>query len=168
MQQHLLPRLRKGVHAVCAWYATVMLVCMLAVVMLQVILRNSIGFPMPWAEEVSVYMQVSLALFGSAFVMIEKGQLYVDSFVDRFPVKFKALANITTLSIQLVFIGLVVYFSKESLMHASRVQIISLGISLIWAYLAIPVTFAFMFLETLLQLIEALAALFSKKTGGDA
>lgn len=159
------PKLRKYVHTACLWYCAIIFVLMLGVVLFQVFLRNILGIPMPWAEEASIYMMVSLGLFGSAFVMIEKGLLFVDMIINKFPKKLRQLTLTLTLLLQVLFVSLIVYFSIGSMEYAGDVQAISLGISMQLPYLSIPIAFSLMLFELLLQFAESIYVLFSHEEG---
>ena len=168
MSPPFFPRLRTFLHTVCGWYCVAVFVLMLGVVLMQVFTRNLAGLPMPWAEEASIYLMISLALIGSAFVMLEKGQLCVDLIVNKFPVTLRRVTTIATLALQAVFVGLIIYFSFGSLEYAGRVQAISLGITMQAPYVSIPVAFGLIFLELCIQLAESVYALFAGERGGGA
>ena len=168
MSPPFFPKLRKGLHTACIWYCLTIFALMLGVVLLQVLTRNILGLPMPWAEESSIYMMISLGLLGSAFVLMERGQLCVDLIINKFPVTPRNILHILMLCIQILFVGLIVYFSFGSLEYASRVQAISLGITMRVPYLSIPIAFGLMLLELFFQLAEALYTQFSARRGGAA
>ncbi|MSS28280.1 TRAP transporter small permease subunit [Desulfovibrio sp. PG-178-WT-4] len=162
----ILRKFRRGIHRICRWYCILMLAGMLVIVGMQVLLRNLLGIPMPWAEESSVYMMISLAVFGSVFVLSERGHLYVECFIDRLPFRLRALLKALLLLVQAAFIALILFHSAGALEHAARVQAVSLGISMFLPSLSIPVAFALIFLETLFQFVDLLLHCFSKSARG--
>lgn len=136
---------------------------MLLVVALQVLLRNILHIPMPWAEEATIYMMIALAMFGSVFVIMEKGQLYVELLVKALPLPVRQAVRIIVLVVQIVFMGSIIWFSRESLAHAANVEAISLGISMLLPYLSIPVAFFLMAAELFFQLVDAILAIRHKE-----
>jgi C4-dicarboxylate transporter DctQ subunit len=159
------PTLRRRIHAACVWYCLGAFVLMLGVVLLQVLMRNVLGLPLPWAEEASIYLMISLGLFGSAFVMMEKGHLCVDMVVGKFPEGLRLAVSIATLLVEMVFVCLILFFSLGSLEYADKVAAISLGISMWLPYLSIPGAFAVILLEILLQLADAVYELVASCRG---
>lgn len=166
MSPPFFPTLRKRLYALCVRYCVVVFVLMLGIVLMQVFTRNILGLPMPWAEEASIYLMISLGLFGSAFVMIEKGQLRVDMIINKFPAAARYGVTAMTLTAQIAFAALIIYFSFGSLEYAGKVQAISLGTSMWLPYVSIPVAFGLMLLEMLIQLAESLYAIFAADSGG--
>ena len=83
--------------------------CMLVIISSQVALRNLFLLPMSWAQELSLYMMIYLALFGSVFVLHEKGHLHVDTLVILFPEKLQRAIRAALLAIQTVFFGGIVW-----------------------------------------------------------
>lgn len=166
MITHLFSVWRKRLYKACTTLSSAILCTMLVVIFVQVILRNFYGIPMPWAEEVSTYLMIALALFGSVFVMYEKGHLYVDSIITLMPGKIKILCAVVTTLLQCIFFAIIIYFCIFSLQHASNVQSMSLGISMLLPYMAIPVAFTLMFLEILFQCIELICILYRQCLGG--
>ncbi|WP_279076035.1 TRAP transporter small permease [Bilophila wadsworthia] len=147
---------RQHIHAFCSLLCTLLLTAMIVIIALQVMLRNILSIPMPWAEESTVYMMIALAMYGSVFVIIEKGHLYVEVLVKNLPFFARQAVKIVVLAIQIIFMGTIIWFSQESLAHAAHVEAISLGISMQVPYMAIPIGFSLMSLELFFQMIDAI------------
>lgn len=147
---------RRHVHAFCSLLCTLLLTVMIAIIALQVLLRNVLSIPMPWAEEATVYMMIALAMYGSVFVILEKGHLYVEVLVKNLPFFARQAVTIFVLAIQIIFMGTIIWFSRESLAHAAHVEAISLGISMQVPYMAIPIGFSLMSMELFFQIIDAI------------
>lgn len=147
---------RRHVHAFCSLLCTLLLAAMIVIIALQVLLRNVLSIPMPWAEESTVYMMIALAMYGSVFVIMEKGHLYVEVLVKNLPFVARQAVTILVLAIQIIFMGTIIWFSRESLAHAAHVEAISLGISMQIPYIAIPIGFSLMAMELFFQIIDAI------------
>lgn len=147
---------RGALSALCKWMCVLVMTCMLVIISSQVALRNLFLLPMSWAQELSQYMMIYLALFGSVFVLHEKGHLHVDTLVILFPDGLQRAIRAAILALQATFFAAIVWYSIGALGYAANVQAISLGVSMWMPYLALPVAFGLMLLETLFQFIDAL------------
>lgn len=154
---------RRFIYALCAKLCILLLTLMLLIVALQVLCRNVMHLAMPWAEEATVYMMIALGLFGSVFVIMEKGQLYVELLVARLNFYAQRIVRIVILIVQIAFMAAIVWFSRGSLEHASHVEAISLGISMFIPYLAIPVAFSLMAVELVFQVADAVIEMVQKR-----
>ena len=158
-------KLRQFIHDVCVKLNLLLLGIMLAIIALQVAFRNVLKIPMPWVEEASVYMMVALALYGAVFVLHEKAHLRVDRLIEYFPPKLKALVEIILMLMQAAFMLAVVWYSQDSLAQASKVEAVSLGVSMFIPYLSIPIAFFLLFLETCFQVFDAARRLLAGSHG---
>lgn len=147
---------RRHVHAFCSLLCTLLLAVMIVIIALQVLLRNVLSIPMPWAEESTVYMMIAVAMYGSVFVVIEKGHLYVEVLVKKLPFFARQAVTIFVLALQILFMWTIIWFSRESLAHAANVEAISLGISMQVPYISIPLGFSLMSMELFFQIIDAI------------
>ncbi len=155
MQEPICKTLRQYILKACKLLCISFMFAMLAIVFLQIVLRNFSTIPIPWAEESSIFMMIALGLFGSVVVLIEKGHLFVECVLQLFPIKLQKIIGILILIVQMVFFAIIIYFSMGSIDHAANVRAVSLGISMVLPFSAVPLSFTLILLETFFQTIDA-------------
>lgn len=67
----------------CRWAIGAALLGVLAMLLLQVLVRYVLPFPLPWVEEVAVYMSGYVAMIGAAVCLRQGYHLQVDLFSAR-------------------------------------------------------------------------------------
>lgn len=86
----------------CGWVMGLALLGILAMLLLQVLVRYVLPIPLPWAEEVAVYLSGYIAMIGAAVCLRRGNHLTVDLFTEFLGSKTRALHG--------VFVYLVVAF----------------------------------------------------------
>jgi TRAP-type C4-dicarboxylate transport system permease small subunit len=129
---------------------------MAVVVLLQVIFRYILNFPLFWTEELARYCLVWSSLLGSA-VAVKRGQhIAVTIFVERLPPGLRRGLTILAL-ISVAAILAVILWGGIQLVAITRAQISpALRISMSVPYLAVPVGAALMLLHTMVGIFETL------------
>jgi len=122
-----------------------LMVAITAVVFLQVISRYVFNYPFDWPEEMARYLFVWVALLGAALALRRGAHFSIDALVKRFPASWRLIVPLlihTTLGI----FTLVVSVKGFQLALRVREQLSpGMEISMAYAYLSVPVSFAIMF-----------------------
>jgi len=122
-----------------------LMVAITGVVFLQVISRYVFNYPFDWPEEMARYLFVWVALLGAALALRRGAHFSIDALVKRFPAKWRLVVPLlihTTLGI----FTLVVSVKGFQLALRVREQLSpGMEISMAYAYLSVPVSFAIMF-----------------------
>ncbi len=131
---------------------------MAVVVLLQVIFRYILNFPLFWTEELARYCLVWSSLLGSA-VAVKRGQhIAVTIFLEPLPpVLRRGLTMIALISVAAIL--LIILWGGIQLVTITRAQISpALRISMSVPYLAVPAGAALMLLHTMAGIFETLTA----------
>ena len=120
------------------------LVMLLVTLALQVISRFMFEFPIAWTEELARALQIWLVFVGAAIGMHRAEHFVVEIFMERceFPGKI-----IVARAIDLLVVGffcLLAWSAAQVTLHGSGQTMPTLGVSVAWAYSAVPVGCALM------------------------
>ena len=132
---------------------------MAVVVLLQVIFRYVLNFPLFWTEELARYCLVWSSLLGSA-VAVKRGQhIAVTIFLERVPPGLRrGLTMIALISVAAILT--IILWGGIQLVAITRAQISpALRITMSVPYLAVPVGAALMLLHTIVCIFETLRSL---------
>ncbi len=131
---------------------------MAALVIYQVAARYGLGRPPSWTEELARYLQVWLVLL-AAPVCLERGlHLAVDYVTPRLPATPRRIVRTGVLLLILVFSTLLLVYGVR-LLRVAAVQVSpALGISMVWPYLALPVSGALLALESIVLIAKGKSA----------
>ena len=113
---------------------------MAALVIYQVSARYLFGSPPSWTEELARYLQVWLVLLASP-VCVRRGlHLAVDYVTPRLPSGARVAFRTGVLLISGVFCLALAFYGMRLLAVAGLQTSPALGISMVWPYLAIPIS----------------------------
>lgn len=120
--------------------AALALALMAALVIYQVGARYLLDSPPSWTEELARYCQVWLVLL-AAPVCVRRGMhLAVDLLTPRLPLRLAAVIRVGILTLVGVF-GLTLALHAVPLLGVAALQTSpSLGVSMVWPYLALPLS----------------------------
>lgn len=119
--------------------ATVALIGILAITIVNVFCRFILNEPFAWAEEVSIGLFVWLVFIGISSAMKREGHIGVDYFVEKLPRPLKIVAIVVrAAAIYFVLIFMFVYLGYDLMAQASSKLTPVLGISYQWIDLAVP------------------------------
>jgi len=139
----------------CALLIVLTGTAMTVIILMQVFFRFVVYVPFPWSEEAARFLMIWMAMFGSVIAFRRGRHIGVRVMVERLPpgVYDRWLAPLVQLSI-LVFLGTMCWQGWQFALR-SRSQISpALDISMIYAYLAIPVGMAMMALDVAADLLH--------------
>ncbi len=124
-------------------------------VIYQVASRYLFGNPPSWTEEMARYLQVWLVLLAAPICLARGMHLSVDYLTPKLPAGPRFLVRTAVLALIALF-SLVLTVYGFRLLHVAALQVSpALGISMIWPYLAVPVSGALMSLVTLALFVES-------------
>ena len=149
---HLLNVWSQRINTFLERVSALLFIVMTFIVWAQVFLRHLLGGGIVWAEEISKYMMVWMALLGSAVVYYENGHIAIEFIIS----KFRCLRGIRIFHVVVslfLFVLLIIYgfdyaeFGKRLISPAS-------GLRKFWPYLAIPVGGIFLLLQGVIRLLK--------------
>lgn len=123
------------------------LVMLLITLALQVISRFLFEFPIAWTEELARALQMWLVFVGAAIGMHRAEHFVVELFMQRchFPGKAIIARGVDVLVV--AFFCILAWNAAQVTLHGSSQTMPALGVSVAWAYLAIPLGCALMALH---------------------
>ena len=155
-QEAILQRISDIISRITEVILIIVLSTMAVVVLLQVIFRYVLNFPLFWTEEFARYCLVWSSLLGSA-VAVKRGQhIAVTIFMERFPPVLRRGLTIVAL-IAVAVILTIILWGGIQLVAITRAQISpALRVSMSVPYLAVPVGAALMLLHMLVFIFETI------------
>ncbi len=139
----------------CALFIVITGTAMTVIILLQVFFRFVVYMPFPWSEEAARFLMIWMAMFGSVIAFRRGRHIGVRVLVERMPPGFfdRYLAPLIQLSI-LAFLCTMGWQGWQFAMR-SRFQISpALEMSMVYAYMAIPVGMAMMALDVAADLLQ--------------
>lgn len=144
--------LGRTVNSILEKICLIMLVGMTCIIWLQVFYRYFLRVGLPWAEEVSKYLMVWMALLGAAIVLYEQSHVSIDFFIEKLGI-IRPL-KILHLLLGIAFFVLMIIYGFDYAFFGMRLISPATGIRRFWPYLAIPVGGIFLFLQSIILLIR--------------
>lgn len=135
---------------------------MVFITFILVISRFVFSYSFPWVEELTRYLLVWLVLLGAAVVLRTDKHISVNFFTDYFADSLKTILNIIfqLLIISYLLILAVVGYRTANMMWIFKSP--SMGFSLFWVYLALPVSSVIMIVYAINNVIDYVAGLINK------
>jgi TRAP-type C4-dicarboxylate transport system permease small subunit len=113
---------------------------MATLVIYQVAGRYLFGNPPSWTEEMARYLQVWLVLLAAPICLARGMHLSVDYLTPKLPAGPRFLAR-TVVLVLIALFGLILTIYGISLLSVAVLQVSpALGVSMVWPYLAVPVS----------------------------
>ncbi|MFT5697461.1 MAG: TRAP-type C4-dicarboxylate transport system permease small subunit [Desulforhopalus sp.] len=146
-------KLNEAVAFVERWTLTVLFIGMLICGALQIVARFILHTPIPWSEELLTYSFVWTSFLGASLAINSLSHFNVDVLVVRLPTKISHPLLYLVWTIMAVF-TVFLFYKGLVLTQVNVYQTMDvIPISMFWAYLALPVSSAFMFVHTIERLI---------------
>lgn len=140
------------------WIAGSLLVSGLGVMLYQIFLRYILNHPTTWQDEISRYLVVWGALIGSAVAIRDNEHIKVDVLYQFFPKKIKWITDLFANIVMLAFFAFMVFYGsmlvKEKYITG---QSSYSGFSLWIIYLSLPLSGAFMSIQTLVNIFKPMS-----------
>ena len=128
----------------------------------QVAARYVMKLPFPWMEELARYLMIWAAMLASSVAVRRHAHVGVTLLTSRLPVKWFLLSTIIAYAGMLAFLWVLIRHGWAISVFVERQRTTTLGISMFWAYLAVPVGASFMALQVVVHLFNAIIS-FQKK-----
>jgi TRAP-type C4-dicarboxylate transport system permease small subunit len=93
--------------------AGVILLCLTASVLIEVVMRYLLSRPTRWAVEFSEYMLVYIAFLAGAWVLREEGHVKIEILIDILPARAQAVLHAVTSWVGVIVSGLFFWFSAS-------------------------------------------------------
>ena len=135
---------------------------LVVLISVDVFLRYVVGRPTPFAEELARYCLVWVGFLGASLAIKHGSHISLLLFYERFPQKVKKHCALIALLLVLFFLGLLLVTSLIFIPKQIDQISPSLGISLFWAYLSVPVGSILM----IIQVVQKISQLRASWRGG--
>ena len=132
---------RKPVELACG----ALMVAIPAVVFLQVVSRYVFNYPFDWPEEMARYLFVWVALLGAALALRRGAHFSIDALVKRLPAGWQRIVPLLVHTILGIFTLAVSVKGFQLALRVNEQLSSGMAISMTYAYLSVPVSFAIMF-----------------------
>jgi TRAP-type C4-dicarboxylate transport system permease small subunit len=119
----------------------------------EVALRGLAGTSLIVTDELSRYLMIWTAMLAATVLVYENGHLRTTILPDALPARAARAVYIVADVIVLSFLGAVVGSSVALLVSVKEQNTITLGVSMLWFYAALPVCGALMFALTLRAMV---------------
>lgn len=148
---------KKALDSALSWFCIVLFAVLVVDVSWQVFTRQVLNSPSGWSEELAKYVFIWLGLFGSALVFGERGHIYVDFAVKKFPAKVQYVVALAMQVAILAFASLVLVYGGWQVAQLSWDQKLpGLPIDVGPLYLALPISGVLIIFYTVYHLVAIL------------
>jgi len=127
-----------------------------AVVIAEVALRNFAGMSLIITDEFSRNVMIWTAMLAAALVVHEDGHVRINLLEDMVSPPVAKLLSVLAGLIVLFFLGVLIYSSLILMPSLSTQYTVTLGISVVWFYAALPISGVLMFGLTLRNIFLAI------------
>jgi TRAP-type C4-dicarboxylate transport system permease small subunit len=123
----------------------------------EVVLRGVAGTSLVITDELARYLMIWTAMLAATVLVHEDGHVRTTILPDALPPRAAAVVYLVADVITLCFLGAVIGSSLALMLAMGEQNTITLGVSMLWFYAALPVCAALMFLLTARAMIVRLA-----------
>jgi TRAP-type C4-dicarboxylate transport system permease small subunit len=127
---------------------------MFAVVLLQVLFRYAIDWPLVWSEELSRYLFVWLALLGWTLAARRRSHIAILGLVQRLPGRLRLGIGLAVQLAVILFALLLLWFGVQMTSRSLDVPSVTLFFGFGLIYAVVPLTAVLVLLYALLDLLE--------------
>jgi TRAP-type C4-dicarboxylate transport system permease small subunit len=122
-----------------------LMVAITAVVFLQVISRYVFNYPFDWPEEMARYLFVWVALLGAALALRRGAHFSIDALVKKLPAGWRLIVALLIHTALGIFTLVVSVKGFQLALRVNEQLSSGMEVSMTYAYLSVPVSFAIMF-----------------------
>ncbi len=113
-------------------------VAMTALVLVQIVLRYILNVPLPWVEEMTVFLMIWMAFMGAAVGVRRGTHIAMTMLVERLPRGLaRVIFYVSTVAI-IAFAGVVVWQGVLLVISVGNQRSAALGVSMTYPYLIVP------------------------------
>jgi TRAP-type C4-dicarboxylate transport system permease small subunit len=148
-----------GLLAVLRWTSMGVLLFMMVSIAYDAIMRYAFSAPTSWSLEINSFLLVYLAVMGAAEAQRHDAHIRITYFKDKLPTRVRASVDIATALLGAVFCYIMVWrggiMAWQALEYGERVSS-SLGTPMVYPYGLLPVGFAALGLQFLIDGIRSI------------
>ena len=136
-----------------AWALTIFFVGMIICGIMQIVARFILHAPIAWSEEMLTYSFVWTTFLGASLAVNTLSHFNVDCLIVRLP---RSLSTPILYFVWVVMAIFAIYLTYKGIIltKLNVVQVMDvLPLSMMWAYMAMPLSFAFMFIHIIERLL---------------
>lgn len=126
---------------------------MTVVVVVGVFFRYVLRNPLGWSEELSRYLMIWGALLAVSVAIQTREHVGISIVMERIPIRFARVITIVTKAIMIYFLAVLSYRGYAMAQRGTSQLAMSLGISMYWPLMAVPVSGALSIVQLVLQAI---------------
>lgn len=150
---------RKALEKALTALGGLLLLAMFLVMMSQVVFRYVLSAPLPWPEELSLFMMGPLTFIGAYLAIIHEEHLNISFLLDISSPQVKAVMKTVGKLIIAAFLAITVFYGYDFIQKAGLLKTAVMKIPMWVTYGTIWLCCLLMLLETLLQLVLILRGL---------
>lgn len=143
--------------------ASFLILLIVGVVMYEVLARYLFNAPTKWSNEISEYVLTGVVMLGGAFCLVNDGHVRVDILYRNFLPRTRALVELITCLIVLIFVSAMVWKGGElcydALIHNKKSMTI-LELPLFPSMIMVPIGATLLGIQSVAKSVRALILLF--------
>lgn len=147
-----------GLLAVLRWTSMAVLVFMMVSICYDATMRYVFAAPTSWSLEINSFLLVYLAVIGAAEAQRHDAHIRITFFKDKLPTRIRAIIDITTGLMGMLFCIILVWrggiMTMQAFEYSERVSS-SLGTPMVYPYALLPIGFAALGLQFLIDAARA-------------
>lgn len=148
--------------AVLLWTSRAVLVFMMASICYDAIMRYAFSAPTSWSLEINSFLLVYLAVIGAAEAQRHDAHIRITYFKDKLPARVRGTIDLFTGLLGAMFCAILVWrggiMTLQALEYGERVSS-SLGTPMVYPYALLPIGFAALGLQFLIDALSAIPRL---------
>ncbi|MEC5423146.1 TRAP transporter small permease [Virgibacillus sp. C22-A2] len=114
-------------------------IVMLIVLVMQIFSRQVLDDPLQWSEQLARFLFVYVAYLAVSSEIKNDGHVRIEYFFDKLPDKIQTVLHYTFQVMIAVVLILMMYVGYKMAIRKLPVEIVSLNISYVYMYMALPV-----------------------------
>ena len=149
-----LGKLEKLIISLSAVISCALLLVNIADILLGVSARSlNLNLKLVWTEELARFALVWFALIGASAAYHEGDHMSIDFIVNKFNFKLKTLCKFIALIIQLIVLGVLIYYGCLNIQGSWAIKTMALKIPRAWPLMAVPLGAGMLFIVLILHYI---------------
>ena len=150
-----LEKLEKLIVMLSAVIGCTLLLVNIADILLGVFVRSlNLNLKLVWTEELARFALVWFVLIGASAAYHEGDHMAIDFIINKFNFKLQALCKFIALIIQLIVLGVLIYYGWLNIQGSWAVKTMALKISRAWPLMAVPLGAGMLFVVLILSYIN--------------
>lgn len=138
--------------------ASLLMMAITVIVVLQICTRYFLGDPLSWTEEVSRHLFVWLVFFGASGAIRDRSHIAVDLVDAHLPPRFRLVVMLGSNVLVLFFLINLLYWGARAVGRLWSLSTATLEIPFGLVYTVFPITAALMIIRTIAQMREDVRA----------